>query len=151
VFIVASHRQAQAQVVQNCQPAQYVDRTAPSADRQLNWNFGISSDPERCMQVRAGQTVVWNGDLDVHPLGGSGGDSPNPISLHQNGSVTFTAPGTYGYVCLAHSSMTGAIRVVQATAVPTNSPWATTGLAGLLLASGLLAMRHRQRLRTTPA
>jgi len=126
---------AQAQV-QNCQPNQYLDRTAPGADRQLNWDFSISSDPERCLQVRVGQTVVWSGDLSTHPLGGQGGDSPNPITTHLNGSVTFTTAGTFGFVCLSHSSMKGAIQVLPAAAVPALSPWMTVGLTMLLLASG---------------
>src|SRR5882672_7570603 len=88
---------AQAQVVQDCQPNQYLDRTASGADRELTWNFDISSDPERCMQVQVGQTVVWNGDLDTHPLGAQGGDMPNPIIFHVNGVVTFTTAGTFGF------------------------------------------------------
>ena len=80
--------------------------------RTLTWEFGIQDGPERCIQVRVGQTVTWNGNLDDHPLAGDGGDTPNPISFHQNGSVTFTAPGTFGYVCLSHSPMVGAVKVV---------------------------------------
>jgi hypothetical protein len=136
---------AQAQVVQNCEPSQYLDRTAPGADRELAWGFGIVSDPERCLEVRVGQTVVWNGDLDTHPLGGQGGDSPNPITSHLNGSVTFNTAGTFGFVCLAHSSMKGAIHVVAAP-VPALSPWMTLALTVLLLASGCgLIGNHRRR------
>src|SRR5262245_37607561 len=102
------------EVVQGCQPDQYVDRTAANADRQLSWDFSITSDPARCMQVRAGQTVVWDGDLETHPLAGQGGDTPNPITFHANGSVTFNSPGTFGFVCLSHTPMKGAIEVLAA-------------------------------------
>ena len=141
---------AQAQVVQDCQPTQYLDRTATGADRQLTWEFEISTDPERCLQVRAGQTVRWIGDLEFHPLGGQGGDSPNPISLHQDGSVTFNTAGTFGFVCLSHTSMKGAIKVVS-QAVPALSPGLAASLTILLLATGLvLARTHRRRRALAP-
>jgi plastocyanin len=133
---------AQAQVVQDCQPNQYLDRTAAGADRQLTWDFGIAIDPERCMQVRTGQTVVWNGDMDTHPLAGQGGDMPNPISFHQNGSVTFNTVGTFGFVCLNHSTMKGAIKVVAGPAVPAVSTWMAIALTLLLLASGWILIRR---------
>jgi hypothetical protein len=139
---------AQAQVVQNCEANQYVDRTAPGADRSLPWDFGITTAPERCMQVRVGQTVVWNGDLDVHPLGGQGGDAPNPISLHQNGSVTFNSAGTFGFVCLSHSSMKGAIKVVPVTSsVPALPGPAAVALTVLLLGAGSILIRRPARAR----
>ena len=140
----AAPASAQAQAINGCLDTQYLDRTATGADRQLAWDFSISSDPERCMQVRVGQTVTWSGDLGVHPLGGSGGDSPNPIGLHQNGSVTFNTVGSFGFVCLSHSSMKGAIKVVAAatpTAAPAVSPWLAAALLLLLLATGMLAAR----------
>ncbi len=141
---------AQAQVVQDCQPTQYLDRTAPAADRQLTWDFSIATDPERCLQVQVGQTVVWNGDVfDTHPLGGSGGDSPNPIGLHVNGAVTFTNVGTFGFQCLNHSIMKGAIKVVAATAPPPSVPALSRGqavsLTALLLAGALLSIRRARR------
>jgi hypothetical protein len=139
---------AEAQVVQDCQPSQYLDRTAPGADRQLSWDFSVVSDPERCLQVRVGQTVTWSGDFDTHPLAGQGGDGPNPIFFHQNGAVTFNSVGTFGFVCLSHSAMKGAIRVVQGpppASVPALSPWLAAGLTVVLLASGLLIRNHRRR------
>ncbi len=139
---------AQAQVVQGCQPGAYVDRTAPGAVRVLPWDMDIATLDEHCMQVATGQTVVWNGDLDTHPLAGQGGDMPNPISLHDNGAVTFTAVGTFGYKCLSHSPMIGAIKVVAAapaSSVPALSPWLAAALTALLLASGLLLIRNRLR------
>jgi plastocyanin len=138
---------ARAQV-QGCQPDQYLDRTAPGDDRQMTWDFGIATDPERCMQVRVGQAVVWSlapGDsFDVHPLAGSGGDMPNPISLHQNGVVMFGSAGTYGFVCLNHSTMKGAIKVVPAPAVPALSPRLGVALSALLLGGGCWLMGSRR-------
>ena len=137
---------AEAQVVQGCQPDQYLDRTAAGADRQITWDFSIVTDPERCLQVKVGQTVVWTGDFDTHPLAGQGGDNPNPIGLHVNGAVTFTNAGTFGFHCLNHSVMVGAIKVVAATAapsVPALSPWLAVALTVLLLATGFVLLRKR--------
>ncbi|MDX2019485.1 MAG: hypothetical protein SF187_04540 [Deltaproteobacteria bacterium] len=99
-------------VVQSCLAADYVDRTQVVADRVLAWSHGFSDD-ERCLVVRVGQTVVWQGSLSTHPLDAEGGDSPNPIVSHSDGVVTFRSPGTFGYVCgAAHAGMYGAIHVV---------------------------------------
>jgi plastocyanin len=150
VVLVAWSKAAHAQVVQDCQPTQYLDRTAAGADRQLTWDFSIATDPERCMQVRVGQTVVWSlapgGSFDLHPLAGSGGDIPNPISSHQNGVVTFNSVGTFGFVCLNHSSMKGAIKVVPAAAVPAISPWLAVALPFLLLVVGWFLIRREAAL-----
>lgn len=71
----------QAQEVQSCQSDQYLDRTAPGADRGFNWDYTIFDDPERYLQVQAGQTVVFEREnFGFHPLADTGGDSPNPIS-----------------------------------------------------------------------
>jgi hypothetical protein len=150
VVLLSLPGSAQAQAVQDCQPGQYLDRTAPSADRELTWDFSIASDPERCLQVRAGQTVFFNGVSDNHPLGGSGGDTPNPISLHNNGLVTFSAVGTFGFQCLNHSSMKGAIKVVAAAAPaatpsPALAPWLIAALTLLLLASGAYLLPTRRQ------
>jgi hypothetical protein len=140
---------AYGQVIQNCLPNQYLDRTATNADRELNWDFGIETDPEHCLQVAVGQKVTWVGNQENHPLGGQGGDNPNPIGLNENGVVTFTTPGTFGFFCLNHSTMKGAIRVVEATApvaVPAATPsWLTTALTVLLFASGLSLIRSARR------
>jgi len=133
---------ARAQALNDCQPNQFVDLSAGAATvRKIAWDFSVTSAPERCMSIKTGQTVVWNGELEVHPLAGSGGDSPNPISAHHAGSVTFNAPGTFGFVCLAHSPMKGAIKVVGAPVVAT-VPASSVALLALLtlslLAGGLI-------------
>ncbi len=139
---------AQAQVVQDCQPTQYLDRTAPTADRELNWDFSIASDPERCLQVRVGQTVFFNVPSDNHPLGASGGDNPNPIASHTQGSVTFSAVGIFGFQCLNHSSMKGAIKVVAAAAptpTPSASRWLMAALTLIVLATGAHLLQARRQ------
>ena len=137
---------AQAQV-DHCQPSEFLDRTAPGADREIFWDVSITGDPQKCMLVQVGQTVVWNAnpDFDVHPLVGR--EIPSPITLHQNGSVTFDTPGTFNYICTQHTSMKGAIKVVAPQAVPALSPWMTVGLTAFLLASGWVLIRNHRRPR----
>lgn len=66
------------------------------------------------MTVKKGQTIAFEGDFTVHPLVASGGDTPNPFtSVPPTGKVTFSAVGTFGFVCSTHASMTGAIEVVE--------------------------------------
>lgn len=88
----------------------YVDRTADSASRTITWGFSVSSTPEACMKIKAGQTVTWNGELGTHPLAAKGGDANSPIKNEK--TATFAAAGTFGYVCTAHASMTGVVLVV---------------------------------------
>ncbi|MBX3187454.1 MAG: hypothetical protein KF819_10585 [Labilithrix sp.] len=90
----------------------YVDQTAAGAPRTIPWDLlTLNAAPERCMKIKKGQTVTWNGDLDAHPLGPEGGDKPNPIS--NTSTVTFNAAGTFGYICDIHPAMIGAIQVVE--------------------------------------
>lgn len=101
-----------AAVVNGC--TSYLDATTDGALRSLTWDFGIASSTQRCLTVKAGQSVTFLGDFDFHPLAASGGDTPSPIQNGANGQavVTFANTGTYGYVCVNHGSMLGAIRVV---------------------------------------
>lgn len=88
----------------------YVDRTADTASRDITWGFSVASTPEACMKIKVGQTVTWKGDHTLHPLGAKGGDASNPIKEAE--TITFAAAGSFGFVCTAHSTMTGAIVVV---------------------------------------
>lgn len=101
-----------AAVVNGC--TSYLDGTTNGDLRTLTWDFGIASATQRCLTVKAGQSVTFMGDFGFHPLAASGGDTPSPI---QNGAagqavITFPNAGTYGYVCVNHGTMTGSIRVV---------------------------------------
>jgi plastocyanin len=94
------------------------DATAESDPRAIVWDFGVATSDDRCMRVKLGQTVTWNGNFATHPLGTQGGNSPNPIAAPstptpESRTVTFGNTGTFGYVCTRHSSMKGAIQVVE--------------------------------------
>lgn len=90
--------------------SQYVDRTADAASRTLVWSFSIADAPERCIIVKAGQTVTFQGDHTIHPLGAKGGDPNSPIT--NVADVKFANAGTFGYVCTNHPSMTGVVYVL---------------------------------------
>jgi plastocyanin len=91
----------------------YDDHSAEADPRTIAWSLSVTSDPAHCMRIKVGETVRWNGDLSIHPLGPKGGDAPNPISaVDASGRVSFSSPGTFGYTCTVHPSMIGAIRVV---------------------------------------
>jgi hypothetical protein len=143
----AERASAQTPGVGDCQPNQYFDRSASGASRTLDWGFSIISAPERCLKVQQGQSVTWSGDLETHPLGANGGDQPNPIAASQSGVVTFNKTGTFGFICLSHSSMRGAVFVVpapaQAAAMPAAPWWTLVGLAGALVAAALVMLRRR--------
>jgi plastocyanin len=101
-----------AALVNGC--TSYLDATTNGDLRTLTWDFGIASSTQRCLIVKAGQTVTFMGDFDFHPLAASGGDTPSPFQNGANGQsvVSFANTGTFGYVCVNHGSMNGAIRVV---------------------------------------
>lgn len=94
----------------------FTDRTGESAERQIAWNFDVTSDEERCMEIRVGQSVTWRGNFVFHPLAGIGGSTPTPILRKSDGSgahaVLFSDEGTFGFICEAHVEMRGAVRVL---------------------------------------
>jgi len=151
LLVLLAPGRARAEVVQNCQPTAYVDaRAGNQAARELAWDMPIVDDPMRCLLIQTGQSVVWNGSLSVHPLTTQGGDTPNPIGYHDDGestTVTFSSPGTFGYKCLAHSPMIGAVMVVAAPVTPPSPapaipPWLATGLGLVLAVAGFMAHRR---------
>lgn len=92
----------------------FKDETANS-QVAVTWGFGITSDPLRCVKVKVGSTVTFNGDFSFHPIGPKGGDTPTAIVATTAGSTaafTFPTAGSFGYTCTVHSSMTGVIQVV---------------------------------------
>ncbi|MEV6948639.1 cupredoxin family copper-binding protein [Streptomyces sp. NPDC051172] len=75
----------------------------------------------RTLTITAGDTVTWtNQDQAPHDVETTSG----PASVHSpmlskggSWSHTFTAPGTYGYLCTVHPGMTARL-VVEAAAAP---------------------------------
>jgi plastocyanin len=138
---VAARARAALPVIDSCAEFAYLDRTAPDADRDFDWDYAFAADPERCITIRAGQSVQFHGDFPSHPLDPDEGDTPNPIANHgANGLVTFPQVGIYGYRCNFHFSMRGAVQVLPALPVASAVPWVgrpialvTVALLGIVL------------------
>ena len=95
----------------------FQDQSGASAPRILNWDLPVANSPARCMKIKAGQSVKWQGSFQFHPLSPKDGDTPNPIAKFTSSTevehvVAFPNAGTFGFVCDNHSNMTGAIYVV---------------------------------------
>ncbi len=101
-------------VVNNCNDFQ--DGALSATNREIDWTLAVAASPKRCTEIKVGQTITWKGDFGVHPLAASGGDTPSPIvngaAGAANVTVTFTAPGVFGFKCDNHPTMLGAIKVI---------------------------------------
>ena len=110
----------------NCGASDFVDRSAMSADRSVNFG-GQNGSPSfryapQCITIAAGQSVTFNGSFAAHPL--SPGTNPaaltagspgNPIQRTGGGTqamFTFPTAGTYPYFCEMHYAA-GMVGVVQ--------------------------------------
>jgi hypothetical protein len=95
--------------LQGCALGDFVDERAPESPRTIRFTHGLGQLAERCMRVAVGQTVSFVGDLSNHPLQAPVEEPDNPIARHENGKVTFLAPGVFGFICGSHPAMRGAI------------------------------------------
>ncbi len=65
--------------------------------------------------VVVGTTITWtNMDGTAHTVTSNDGTSFNSGNIAPNGTFTFTAstPGSYGYHCSIHPTMTGTVQIV---------------------------------------
>jgi plastocyanin len=114
--------------------------------------------------IEAGTTVVWvNSGAETHSATGDGGEfDTGGIAPGGSASISFDAPGTYGYHCEFHSGMNATVVVVEsmddgttddsasesgATDLPTTGSGlgglagnSSIGFGAILAALGLLAM-----------
>jgi len=88
------------------------DRTGATASRTIAWMFPLAA-ADRCIAIKAGQSVTWNGDFTMYRVGASGGDSPNPISGFDpmSPTVAFPKAGTFGFESPDAPALVGAIKV----------------------------------------
>jgi plastocyanin len=92
-------------------PGETVTFSYPSGSSFHNVQF-TGRAPSSC-------TLTGGGSGSVPPL------PPAPTGQGWSGSCTFTAEGTYEFVCGAHRDMTGAVLVVPVDGTPTATPSAT--------------------------
>ncbi len=109
------------------------------------------------LTISAGDTVTFtNLDAVAHTATAIDGSwDTGLLDQNQSASITFTAAGTYDYLCTPHPSMTGRIVVVAASQPgggslpdvamprPSPSPMVLLGLALLGLAGLLAVVQHR--------
>ena len=92
--------------VNGCKPGDFVAASA------ISWTFMVVP---ACVSIKAGSSVTWNGNFVTHPLAAFNGDMPSPIVTTTAG-MTYTAKfqkaGVYGFHCLQHPAMLGAVRVM---------------------------------------
>jgi plastocyanin len=96
--------------------ADYTTATAVS----FGGAFGNTYSP-RCITVRVGMAVTWNGSFIAHPMAaGTGGSPSSPIPSTTTGTTATAMFGTAGYYpfyCTAHGTaagtgMAGVVRVI---------------------------------------
>ena len=95
----------------------FVDRTADSASRNIQWDLSVVTAPERCMKIKAGQTVSWVNGTGVanftdHPLvvyKPGGGMAPTVDMT--TGKGTFPTAALFGFACGIHPQMRGVVLV----------------------------------------
>jgi plastocyanin len=91
-----------------------VPAAGPGGVNIVNYAFG-----PKTLTVKVGTTVTWkNYDQFDHQVASDSGDPGLAFVLPTQGqnataSHTFTAPGTYGYICNIHNYMKGTIVVTQ--------------------------------------
>lgn len=114
----------EAEAVNGC--TTYKDLTAVGA-YDIKWDESIASSEDRCIKLSVDQPMSWVGNFTTHPIKGSGGSTPNPFdtakdnmsnpgSEQEASALSFNTPGTYGYICGVHATMTGAVLVVPVVA-----------------------------------
>jgi plastocyanin len=99
-------------IVNDCNPEDYVDRTADVDDRTITFeNFSLAP---RCMTIRRTQTASFaKVGAAPHAVSGARAGAPaDDFSVSVPGSVTPTNLGFYGYNCTVHAGERGAIQVV---------------------------------------
>jgi plastocyanin len=85
------------------------------------------------LTITVGDTVTWtNLDAVEHTATATDGSwDTGLLGEGESGSITFTAPGTFDYLCTPHPSMTGRI-VVVAAAGPSATPAPSSSSGGAL-------------------
>src|SRR5690606_7783131 len=99
------------------------DAKADGAERTITFGerLGNAYAP-KCLEVKKGQTVTFNGDFDVHPLAAACGTLEDTlgstVEAGTDSAITFDEAGDFGYYCSKHGTpagtgMAGFIRVVN--------------------------------------
>lgn len=109
---------------------------------------GFSFSPAD-LTIAEGDIVTWTNDHTINHTstsddGGIEWDS-GVIPPGESFSYTFTAAGTFPYLCTIHPSMQGSITVEPAEDVPTLSEWGMILLSLLLVLGGTIGIIRRRK------
>lgn len=120
---VASDQPATVPVLNDCNAADYEDRSGGADTTRVVRPVGSTSYTPRCLTIRAGQSVTFEMSFVTHPLApgvahgsSTGATTPNPIQAQTAGmtyTATFASAGYYPFYCTVHghSGMAGVVRV----------------------------------------
>lgn len=92
------------------------DRRGPNQVRIITFPVGAppAQYAPRCLMIRAGQSVTWQGDLAVDPLTPRSQNPPSPITPTGAGNTVtfaFMQKGRFRYGSTANAAMRGAVEV----------------------------------------
>ncbi len=101
------------------------------------------------LTIAEGDIVTWTNDHTINHTstsddGGVEWDS-GVLAPGESLSHTFTAAGTFPYLCTIHPSMQGSITVEPAEDVPTLSEWGMVLLSLLLVMGGTIGIIRRRK------
>lgn len=91
--------------------------TAVAADRGITMrDFAFAPGT---VEIRVGDRVTWTNEdgVEHNARATSGAWDTGLLGTGESGSIRFTAPGRYDFLCTPHPSMTGTV-VVRSTAAP---------------------------------
>ena len=109
-------------MLNDCAPADYVDRSDAAAERVVRPRGSTGYTP-RCVLIRAGQSVTFEMNFTAHPLvpgiphgPTAGATTPNLIPRTTTGAsvvVAFPGAGNFPFYCNVHGhvGMAGVVRV----------------------------------------
>ncbi|NUP06176.1 MAG: hypothetical protein HOW73_08970 [Polyangiaceae bacterium] len=102
----------------------FEDRTDENADRTVAWDATLATSAERCIKIKVGQAIRWEGDFAKYPMSAAKGDSPTPITNPKDlvsnpgapgeefTAIAFEKAGTFGFSSTPDSKIKGAVQVV---------------------------------------
>ena len=120
----ASGDAATVPLLNDCNAADYEDRSAGADTTRVVRPRGTTGYTPRCFTIRAGQSVTFEMDFMAHPLvsgvphgSSAGATTPTPIQNQSSGTtytVTFASAGYYPFYCNVHGhvGMAGVVRVL---------------------------------------
>jgi plastocyanin len=98
-------------------------KTVHAAETKVTWDFTVAPNP---VNINVGDSVRWEGNLGFHPLAESNASFTTVGTVLASSGTSFTrtfaAPGTYYFICAAHSSMRLTVNVTNIVCNPPTNP-----------------------------